>query len=385
VLGVDDWAKHKGQTYGTILVDLEQHHLVDLLSERSAAALATWLQAHPGVEIISRDRAGLYADGATQGAPNAIQVADRWHLLSNLRDLLERLLDQQPAALRAAAQQISDEFTRQAGADPVAPPPAPAAEPAPCASQLRWTAVKRLKAEGWSARAIAAHLHVHRQTVRKDLAADSFPQRTSRWHTSTVAPYLAYLRQRWTEGCRDRMQLWRELQAQGFTGGYACVWRALRRFPTDQQPARKPVTIPTGHPRSARQAAWLLVRSVDELKSEENAYRLAILENCPDVATAYPLAQQFTGMLRLRRAQELDAWLLKATATGVPELERFAAGLQRDYAAVRAALTLPWSNGQVEGQVNRLKLIKRAMYGRASFTLLKKRALWKPESAFHQK
>ena len=234
VLGVDDWAKHKGQTYGTILVDLEQHRLVDLLSERSAEALATWLRAHPGVEIISRDRAGRYADGATQGAPNAIQVADRWHLLSNLRDLLERLLDQHPAAMRAAAQHISDELTRQAAANPVEPPPPPAEEPVPCASQLRWAEVKRLKQEGWSARAIAAHLHVHRQTVRKDLAADSFPQRTSRWHTSTVAPYLTYLRQRWAEGCRDRMHLWRELQAQGFTGGYDCVWRALRRFPTDQ-------------------------------------------------------------------------------------------------------------------------------------------------------
>jgi transposase len=126
VLGVDDWAKHKGQTYGTILVDLEQHRLVDLLSERSAEALATWLQTHPGVEIISRDRAGIYAEGATQGAPNAVQVADRWHLLSNLRDLLERLLDQHPAALRTAAQRVSDEFTRQATADPVEPPSAPA-------------------------------------------------------------------------------------------------------------------------------------------------------------------------------------------------------------------------------------------------------------------
>lgn len=383
VLGVDDWAKHKGQTYGTILVDLEQHRLVDLLSERSAEALATWLRAHPGVEIISRDRAGLYAEGATQGAPNALQVADRWHLLSNLRDLLERLLDQHPAALRAAAQHVSAELTRQAAANPVEPPPSPAEEPVPCASQVRWAEVKHLKQEGWSARAIAAHLHVHRQTVRKDLAADSFPQRTSRWHTSTVAPYLTYLRQRWAEGCRDRMQLWRELQTQGFAGGYDCVWRALRRFPTDQ-PARKPAAVPTVHPRSARQAAWLLVRSADELNPEENAYRLAILETCSDVARAYPLAQQFTGMVRQHTAQELDDWLLKATAAGVPELERFVAGLQRDYDAVRAALTLPWSNGQVEGQVNRLKLIKREMYGRANFALLKKRALWKPEACFHQ-
>jgi transposase len=383
VLGVDDWAKRKGQTYGTMLVDLEQHCLVDLLSERSAEALCAWLRAHPGVEIISRDRAGLYAEGATQGAPTAIQVADRWHLLSNLRDLLERLLDRHPAALRAAAQRVSDELTRQVASDPIEPPPLPVEEPVPCANQLRWAEVKRLKQEGWSARAIATHLHVHRQTVRKDLAADSFPQRTSRWHTSTVVPYLTYLRQRWAGGCHDRMQLWRELQAQGFTGGYDCVWRALRRFPTDR-PARKPAITTTVHPLSARQAAWLFVRSIDELKPEENAYRLAILETCPDVAIAYPLTQQFACMVRQRQPDELDDWLLKATVAGVPELARCAASLQRDYHAVRAALTLPWSNGQVEGQINRLKLIKREMYGRASFILLKKRALWTPKACFHQ-
>jgi transposase len=384
VLGVDDWAKRKGQTYGTILVDLERHRLVDLLPERTPEALANWLRAHPGVEVISRDRASCYAEGAAQGAPGAIQVADRWHLLNNLRDALEKLLDRHPAVLRLAAQHVSDELARQAAKATAEPAAAPTEEAQPSSGQLRWAEVQRLKQAGWSARAIAAHLHVHRQTVRKDLAADSFPQRTSRWHTSTVKPYLTYLRQRWAEGCHSRMQLWHELQAQGFAGGYDCVWRAIRRFPA-RQSGPKPAPVPAMHPLSARQAAWLLVRSTDELKPEEDTYRLSLLSTCPEIAVAYPLGHAFVDIVRQRKAAEFDDWLAQAKASNVPELQRFAASLRCDYDAVRAALTLPWSNGQVEGQVNRLKLVKRLMYGRAKFDLLRLRALWKPEAGFHQK
>lgn len=169
VLGVDDWSLRKGRTYGTILVDLEAHRPVDLLLDRSAASLETWLREHPGAEIICRDRGGAYADGARQGAPDAIQVADRWHLPANLGDTLERVIVEQQVPMPQA---------------PLPPPPPPAAAPDASVSahererlarqtrrEERYGEVQRLRAQGRGYRAITHQLGLHRATVRKYAAA----------------------------------------------------------------------------------------------------------------------------------------------------------------------------------------------------------------------
>jgi transposase len=386
VLGVDDFALRKGQTYGTILVDLERHEPIDLLPDRTAATLATWLREHPGVAIISRDRASAYAEGATEGAPTAAQVADRFHLLTNLREALQKLLERQAQELRAAAAQVSAQPApalppqpTPAAEPPVAlpPEPQPAAADQPLSHrQALFAEVKALAAQGLSRRQIAARLHLHRNTVRRYIYAQELPMHRPPKVHSEVQQHRAHLLQRWAAGCHNVMELWRELQGRGYAGSYSSVWRALAaqiRAEAASPGAEPPAS--TAQVLSPRQAAWLLVLDPEKLQPEEQAYRSALQAVSPLVDAAQGLAQRFVQMIRDRDAQALDGWLADATASPVTELQRLAASLRRDHAAVSAALKLPWSNGQTEGQVNRLKLIKRQMFGRAKLGLLRLRVL----------
>lgn len=407
VLGVDDWAKHKGQSYGTLLVDLERHQPVDLLSERSSEALAKWLQEHPGVEIISRDRAEVYAEGATVGAPNAIQIADRFHLIQNLVDALKRLFNRHTSDLRTAAKQVAvpaatildkpkddqdpgktstsavlaDRPFDDSGeipTDGVASDKVAATQRIKSLTELRFDEVKLLHKQGLSERAIARRLSMSRKTVRRYVTLDTYRRRTpGRQSTSKATTFLPYLHKRWQEGCRNVKGLFVEIQQNGFTGSYASVWRLINRsFDVD---------VPCGSARlselitprlSANQAAWLLIRRTEELDEKQKALQQSLLDVSHVATQAYPLAQGFRQLINERQVDALDPWLSQAKNSGIPELRRFATSLQSDYQVVRNALLYPWSNGQVEGQVNRLKLIKRQMYGRAGFELLRKKVLY---------
>lgn len=380
VLGVDDWAFRKGHSYGTILVDLELQKVVDLLPERNARALSRWLKAHPGVEIISRDRGADYIKGAAEGAPEAIQVADRWHLLKNLRDALERLLHRKTVSLRSAAKAI-----RQLKQAPIVCGSRP--ETASKLTRLerdklaqrgkrkaRFDAVKTLHSQDVSIREIARRFGMSRVTVVKYVEADTcpwYPER--RALPSKLDPYVPYLQQRWQDGCHNASQLWREICDQGFSGsrGLVAVWAAKHRksghFLKTSGPSRAGLT--------PSHTAWLLVKAEDKLKDDEKLVLNQLCETDDQISKAYELAQGFVQMIHKRMPENLPLWLAAVTESGIGTLQRFANGLRQDLEAVTAALTLPWSNGQVEGQVNRLKLIKRQMYGRANFDLLRKRVL----------
>jgi transposase len=401
VLGVDDWARKRGQTYGTILVDQERRAVIDLLPERTAAALATWLRDHPGVEVLCRDRAGAYADGARQGAPEAVQVADRWHLLANVGEALERVLGGRRTALREAAAAV--DCAAAAATPPAGGTPDAVAAPAPPrltraqqdraarrAHRLaRYEEVLALHRQGLSQIAIGAQVGLGRKTVRRYLRAEAFPERARpAARPTSLAPYEGYLRARWTAGCHNAHQLWRELQGQGFRGGavtvrrYVAAWRTrpARRGRAAQRPAEPGGALSPPAPRptrvlSPRQARWLLLRARDDLDPAERAYRSHLLDNYPAIREAQRLADGFGRLVRTRDGPALPAWLEAAEASDLPEFRAFAAGLRRDRAAVAAALDSPWSNGQTEGQVTRLKLLKRQMYGRASFALLRHRFL----------
>lgn len=403
VLGVDDWAIKKGQSYGTILIDQETGRPVDLLPNRSAESLEQWLDAHPGVEIITRDRAVDYASGASAGAPEAIQIADRFHLLQNLTGTLKRIFERQPKQLREAAQQAADKMNRQeeqtantalleglttrepittgAKTNDGSPEVSQERSVAPTAAQVRFDEVKSLQSKGWSQRAVADHLQMSRRTVSKYWSLDAYPKRQpGPQQISSVTPYFAYLVQRWQEGCQNCRQLFEEVRAQGYTGSYASVWRAIKQLASNEVilmvNPRKPHPIPA---LSARQAAWLFSTPADELKPEQQSLRDALLDVCPDAADISDLAQSFGDMIRHRTVDAFDDWLHKTKQCAVAEFQRFAESLQRDYAAVKAALEYEWSNGRVEGHVNRLKFIKRQCYGRANFDLLRKRVLGFPE------
>jgi transposase len=419
VLGVDDWALRKGQVYGTILVDLEQHQPVDLLPERSAETLAQWLQEHPGVEIISRDRATEYAEGAKRGAPSAIQVADRFHLLQNVREMVQRLLERHQAALAAAS--VASELAEPpetpgvavaeaeielpqasgpcAGVPGMTPPPTPAPSTKAereqvvrrAARQERYETVRRLLSDGLSQRQVARQLGMSVHTVRRYRVADQFPQRATRPVASKLDPFVPYLSQQLEAGHANAMQLWRDLRDQfGYNGSRSLVsrWVACHRHLCPEAPANeprprrpgRPPSPPRSEPRqarrlSARQAAWLLVCQPQDLDEKDSSFVEHLCLQAVEVQACYLLAQEFIQMVRERSAASLEDWLVRVEATAISELQGFAAGLRRDQSAVMAALSLEWSNGQVEGQINRLKLIKRSMYGRAGFDLLRQRVL----------
>jgi transposase len=395
VLGVDDWAWSKGHRYGTILVDLERHRPIDLLADRSAESLAAWLQAHPGVEIVCRDRAREYIDGVTQGAPHAEQVADRWHLLQNLREALERLLDQHSACLYAAANEPAAPILEPE------PPPSPQANdtpPPPSSPSLtqaqqkrqatrdrrlaRYQAVLELQQQGLSRRAIARQLGLGSRTIQRYLDAGTFPEMAHRRKGHSILDrYLPYLQQRWREGEHNASQLFHEIKGQGYSGGSGMVslWavqqRGERKRSRTTKTEPKPPKPIVQRPWSAGYAVWLLLKDPERLPAEKKAALERMLQTSPDIQRAYNFTQAFGRIVRNRLSKALDPWLEAVTQSGLAPLKTFAAGLERDKTAVAAALSLPWSQGQTEGQVNRLKLIKRQMYGRAKFDLLRLRVL----------
>lgn len=395
-LGVDDFAFKKGNRYGTILVDLESHHPIDLLEDREAATLTKWLQEHPGSEIISRDRAGAYALGAREGAPEALQVADRFHLLHNGVEVLERFLTRHHRHLNEAALQASQESPETV--PPIIVPSTPVElTRAQCKSwakhqkrRARYEQIGQLHAQGVSIHAIAETLAMSRRTVRRFVRAESFEdafpeQPTSRPRPNKLDEFEAYLRERWGEGCHNASQLFREIQKRGFVGAssalrqYLTHWRVhppveLGRLRGSLPNRRVKPTVP-----STRETTWLLLgykRTQDAQKQKFNdGFVDCLCVACPLIMTARTLVIEFFALVRESRADALESWLCSADASGITELQGFSSGLRRDLDAVVCGISLSWSNGVVEGNVNRLKFIKRRGYGRANFDLLRRRVL----------
>lgn len=405
VIGVDDWALRRGQRYGTVIVDLERHQPIDLLPDRRWETFRDWLAQHPGVEVISRDRANRYVQGAAAGAPEAVQVVDRWHLLKNLRDALKRSAERFSQEIQQAASEVSlakrtKETPPAATAplprnSPILPTPAAASAPLTLRETRRLRRLERyqrvheLYAQGKSQRSIARTLHLDRDTVRRFLQASTFPERAARSVPRDTDPYVDYLRQRWSEGCFNARVLMCEIIDRGYRGSYDAVKRRVAGWRQEQRSATCSAAHSTTenhatseHRRSAldrpsaNRVAWLLFLRFEELKDQEQRLREAICQRCPTLNEAAELAHAFCDLVKQRHASDLSDWIARASAaTVIPEIRRFAIGLLADLRAINAALTLPWSNGQTEGQVNRLKLLKREMYGRAKLDLLNQRFL----------
>jgi transposase len=400
VLGVDDWAIHKGLTYGTILVDLERHRPVDVLPDRSSESLAAWLKAHPGVEVIARDRGGAYAEGARDGAPDAVQVADRWHLVDNLADVLETFLRSKSACLKAASAALTEQAENQGKDDDPAHAPSDAvyqgkrrhpqperwreradaaAEEGVARRRAKYDQARELHAKGASVAQIARTVGIARMTVSKYLR-EGPPQRkchSIHGKRRVLEPYEPFLLKRWDEGCRMATVLWREIRAQGFAYSLTNVQRFVAELRREGPPA-------TGRPRTAlakphgpppRQVAALVQRRPERRTDEQRAYLKQLRAEDPAIVAAVEVAEDFLVTLRRREGERLEAWLDKAEASGVEDLKRFAAKLRADHDAVQAGLTLRHSNGQTEGHVTKLKLVKRQGYGRAKVDLLRKRLL----------
>jgi len=375
VIGIDDWAWRRGQRYGTLIVDLGRNRPINVLPDREAQTVRAWLSDHPGIDIVARDRAGAYAEGVRSGVPDAVQVADRWHLLRNLGDTLTRVLDRHHGDLRMAADTAVERVQDTQPAPDVSS--APAAEPQTpdqhAVRRDRFNEAMALHGQGWSARRIARAVGVNRQTMQGWLRSGQLPTWRQQPRGSTVDRHAEHLDRRWSEGCRNAAQLWREIKEQGFHGQLRTVqrWASARRGadPAASGTGRGVAAWPVP---SKQRTAWLVVADPERTTAMEQRFVDALIARSPELDGLISLARKFSSMVRRQQADQLDAWLASAKGSA---LAGFAGGLMRDLAAVRAALSLPWSTGPVEGQISRLKTIKRAMCGRAGFELLRQRIL----------
>ncbi|GLR77723.1 transposase [Azospirillum oryzae] len=309
VIGVDDWAWRRSRRYGTIVCDLERGRVIDLLPDRSAAPLRAWLKRHPTVALVSRDRSGPYAEAIRTGAPGAVQVADRWHLLVNASDALRSFLDRHHAELREAARL--------------------------CGSGVRPSAC-------------------------------AFPPDAMK-----LDRYTSFAEAAWRSGRRNVAAIWRALVEQGFEGGYDIVrrWVKRRRMAESERPD---APLPSWRVPSSRRAARLLTSDPTTLSRADRRFVDTVRAIAPSIREVADLINDLGKLLRRQSARSLAAWLEAASATA---LRNFAQGLAADLDALQAALQEPWNNSPVEGQINRLKLIKRQMFGRAKFDLLRQRVL----------
>jgi transposase len=379
VLGVDDFSLRRGHVYGTVLIDIDTHRPIDLLADREADTFATWLREHPGTQVVCRDRAGAYAEGARSGAPEAIQVADRWHLWHNLAEHVEKTvaahhnclgqpedippkvpLEQGSAADLTKATQVAQVQRRENSA-------------LVTRTKARYQAVQTLKADGKGVKTITRELDLAKETVRRFYRAESVEELLAKpraGRPSVLDTYKPYLHERWNAGITNASRLYREITEQGYQGSrgtltaYLAPFRALGAAPA-----------PTPSVPKVRQITSWMLRRPEDLDAEEQLQLKQVLAACPHLEATATHIGTFAEMLTGRHGEHLDSWMAAVEAEDLPHLHRFVTGLRRDYQAVRNGLTLSHSSGAVEGNVNRIKMIKRQMYGRAKFDLLRKRVL----------
>jgi transposase len=316
MLGVDDWAWKKGQRYGTILCDLERHRVVDLLPVRSTDSFASWLKGHPEVEVISHDRGEEYTKGATQGAPRAVQVADRWHLLVNRRDALTRTVDRHHAQVAKVAAEVAaaqSAVVPSAKVSGTSPPEQPPRESESIAAEqcrnrrarrlARFEEVLGLVRQGVPLRAIARQLGMSRRTVRLWTRTDSLHERAVRRSSSQIDPYVDFLKRRWDEGCRSATRLTEDLRALGFTGSYVLVQRRVRPW-RERNGTAATLTLkpPTVRRPSSKRVSWWLLKGGSDLSPEERTFVDRLEGRCPDLKASARLAREFADIVRSRLA-----------------------------------------------------------------------------------
>ena len=428
VLGIDDFSFRRGRTFGTILVDLELHQVIDVLPERSSQTSADWMRDHPEIAYVSRDRGKDYTQGATQGAPQATQISDRFHLMKNFVEAVDAEVSCCYKHLRQAQLPLpspdipqDDEWQQAPDGD---------GEQKHLRQQLDkqelFKQVKDLKSRGFSSREIAQRLaipvrRVYHWQARENCPAggrgrvkhpdkhDRFEQIRELWvhglsqkeiaqrlgmgvrtvqrwqkreepstnqsrrkRRSIFDPYVPYVLLQWQQGRRDIGLIFQEIQNQGFKGSIRVVYRFVKSLRQQSLPLPAPSVLDR---ISVQKAIWLIARSSEKLKADERIDLQQLCQTSQELRALHTLAQSFGQIVRQREGYHLHDWMRQVATSSFRHVQRFAQRLQQDKEEVLAGLTLIYSNGQVEGQVNKLKLLKRTMYGRAGFPLLRQRVL----------
>ena len=400
VLGVDDFALLRGHVYGTVLLDMHTHRPVDVLPGRDAEPLAAWLRGHPGAEIVCRDRAGAYAEGARAGAPDAIQVADRWHIWHNVGEAVDKTVTAHHACVRTAmtaeaAQAINPtldaELEPARDTEPAGNAQSPGSADADAQSdgsldvcgrerslvvrtRERYTAVQQLLADGASLAVICRRLDLDRSTVRRFARATSLDELLVKAvnRASRLDGYTEHLTARFTAGVTNAAELHTELSALGFTGSVQTVRRWLHPLRAATPDTPRPVRPVVPKPRHITR--WIMT-DPQYLTPDEQTQLTDVLASCPELQATAGHVRDFADLMNKHRGDRLPDWMHRVQADNLPALHSLVTGLRRDLDAVTAGLTMTWSSGAVEGNVNRIKTIKRSMYGRAGFDLLRRRIL----------
>jgi transposase len=359
VVGIDDWAFRRNHRYGTIVCDLERRQVVTLLPDREVATVRAWLVGHPNIKVLSRDRGGGYGEAASKALPTVIQVADRWHLMENAS-----------AAFLSAVRKSMRPIRAMIGATTINP------DLLTCAERLQYEGYLRREEANAAILALSKGGAGIKEIVRKTGHSRQFVRYVVRGghgdvfrtRQSSLDPHLTRLDAHWANGCRNGAELWRRLKSEGFHGSLRVVgeWATRRRraaTASNQQLQKVP---------SARTIARLMTTARDHLSKADTVTIAAIEAGVPTLADARKLIDRFHVMIRKRTEADLDPWIEAASQSLVAS---FASGISKDKVSVHAALTQPWSNGQTEGQINKLKLVKRQMYGRAKIDLLQARLI----------
>lgn len=398
VVGVDDFGFKRNNGPATIMVDLERHKIVDLLQGHSTELIAGWLRQHPDVEVVARDRSNVCREGIDAGAPEARQVADRWHLLHNLTQVMEHFLLTKRTELKKAVTpaEASEENGAQGATGDLSPvTEIPDIRPyehieGPARERHerlveQWKEIRRLHLAGAKVKDIAEWTGTSRSTVyRYRELAEPPPRPVHGRKGSVLDPWRPYLVRRWNEGCHSAKKLYHEIREQGYSHSIDIVTKLVSDFRyTEQQgkrlrapraPKAKKGSI-AGVSPTARNMAALFMRREKKLDKEQKEYLDRLCASDGALEDAYRLTQDFGKMVRGLDGEKLDEWLAEANASQAEVMRKFAAGLNKDIAAVRAGLTESWSTGPVEGFIHKVKLLKRQGYGRANSDLLRARAL----------
>ncbi len=356
------------------------------MPDRSTETSAAWMRKHPEIKVVSRDRGEEYAAAARLGAPQARQVSDRFHLVKNLSEIVETVLARCLTEIRRASRPDHPPDESHATELPLLsmeqwrPRPEHSAEQASLAYQTeryeRYQQVLALRAQRLTSKEIARQLGMKERTVRHWLQQGGISPEAKRYRKrkSSFDPYAPYVLERWKQGERNGLQLHREIAAQGYRGSARMIYRYLDAL---QQKRANPDDIAFAplQQLTSREAVWLFLRAPAELEKAEQDDLTTLCQASETAQTLYQLVQDFLHMVHHREGGRLDEWLERATASHLPELQRLVRSIHKDKAAVQAGLTLIYSNGVVEGKVNKLKLIKRMGFGRAGFALLRQRVL----------
>lgn len=360
-----------------MLVDVESGRVVDVLPDRESDTFAAWLTAHPGAEIICRDRATAYSKAIKEAAPDALEVADRWHLLQNLGAAVEKTCHQHRSCLRKHAEEETPVPLAAAVTITELPPAEPPRTQIIERTRHRHTDVHRLVDAGWTVSAIARRLHLDRKTVRRFRDTDLdvlLASARDRRPTGVLTPFKAYATARFTDtgGSVTAPQLLAEIRAQGYRGSVQAI---RKHFAALRDGTAEPVRANIPSPRKI--TSWIMCRRED-LSTKDDERLLQVRLAYPDITRACDLARTFHDLVTYRRGHLLMDWIRQAEQDAPAPVRGFGGFLRQDLAAVTAGLTLEWSSGVVEGNVNRVKTIKRSMYNRASFRLLRIRFLTRP-------